>query len=486
LEYDNTLANLFGKAPLSAEGFPDSDVLSDALVTRYWEASAEIAAGIADKGLGTFLAGACDPSKGATDDKCLAGLTGPFLKRAYRRPPDAGEVALIRKVYNDGKAAGGMKGGVRFALSVVLQSPQFLYLAEGGTKVEPDGTIRLTGPEVASRLSYALLGGPPSDDLMGAAERGELVTSAGVRAVARRLFGAASSGSPEGLKVRARVRDFLMQWSEADSIPDLSKDASYVKGFTSQIASAMKSELVAFLEHTVWTEGLSVRATLTAPVSFMTPELARFYGMPAGPGGLTKVTLDGRQRAGLLTQGGLLSALATQQESSPIHRGKFIAGHLLCSLPPPPPPGSVPQLPKPSASQSMRDRLAAHSADPACAGCHTFLDPLGLGLEHFDAAGRWRDTEAGKPVDARGRIPGWSDGQFDGAIQLGQKLGESPQVAGCILSQWHRYAYGRDVDAELDACSVARMRKRLEGGGRWEDILLSFIESDTFTHARTR
>jgi hypothetical protein len=195
---------------------------------------------------------------------------------------------------------------------------------------------------------------------------------------------------------------------------------------------------------------------LTAPYTFMDAELAPLYGVPAPTTpGFSRVDLDPTRRAGLLTQVGVMATLGHENQTDPVHRGKFVRERLLCETVPPPPPNANITPPVVTASATTRVRFTQHRADPACAACHSLMDPIGLGFEHYDAVGVWRDTDNGFPVDATGQVNG-SDvaGPFDGAIELSKKLASSQQVKDCFVQTWFAFAHGRSV-TQADAGNLA-------------------------------
>jgi hypothetical protein len=217
--------------------------------------------------------------------------------------------------------------------------------------------------------------------------------------------------------------------------------------------------------------------------SYMNKELAAFYGV-SGPAGPTfeKVMLNATQRGGVLTQGAFLAANAGPRQSSPVARGVYVRERLLCSPPPPPPP-NIPRLKEPDGKSSTRERLAQHRSDPACAGCHTLFDPLGLGFEHYDAVGKWRDTDAGKTVDATGEINGTDiDGAFDGALDLATRMAGSAQVRDCLVRQWFRFGYARG-EQESDRCTLDALNTALSSNGNnIRELAVALTQADPFLY----
>ncbi|MGB1017146.1 MAG: DUF1588 domain-containing protein, partial [Nannocystaceae bacterium] len=216
----------------------------------------------------------------------------------------------------------------------------------------------------------------------------------------------------------------------------------------------MLAETELFAERVTFDEGGGLRALLTASYLWTDPELATLYGVVAQETATdepTRVELDPTQRAGILTQLSVLAGHATASESSPIRRGKLVREQLLCEPLNPPPPTADISLPAPDPDATTRERFAQHTADPTCAGCHTQIDPIGFGLENYDALGRYRSEENGFAIDASGEVVGSDiEGGFVGAIELAHQLAESEQVRRCVARQWYRYALGRAEDLEVD------------------------------------
>jgi hypothetical protein len=180
-----------------------------------------------------------------------------------------------------------------------------------------------------------------------------------------------------------------------------------------------------------------------------------------------------------------MATYASATESSPVKRGKWIRTRLLCQDLPDPPPG-IPALPAPTPGVSTRQRFAEHTASPACSGCHSLIDGLGFGLEHYDGIGAFRSLDHGVPVDSHGEITATSDadGPYDGAPQLAEVLADSQHLNDCVPTQWFRYAIGRREGAD-DACSLAAMQETFKSqGGDLKQLLIALAQSDAFAHYR--
>jgi hypothetical protein len=177
--------------------------------------------------------------------------------------------------------------------------------------------------------------------------------------------------------------------------------------------------------------------------------------------------------------------LAKANQTGPVQRGKFVREQLLCMQMPPPPAGVVIKVPDVSQTLSARERFGAHSKDATCAGCHTLMDPIGLALENFDGAGRYRETENGKPIDASGEVL-QSDvtGSFVGASGLAQKLAQSRAVKACLARAWFEYGFGREQSDE-DSCALAQVNQKFESSGyQIKELITALTESDPFLYRK--
>jgi hypothetical protein len=255
----------------------------------------------------------------------------------------------------------------------------------------------------------------------------------------------------------------------------------------------MGKETDQFLDAAFWGDvpgvpGGDLAAIFTAPYTFVNAALRTFYGMTSATGaGFVKTDLDPQKRGGLLTQGSLMAVQASANQTSPVRRGQFVREHLLCQDLPPPPPNAMIELPALNPKLTTRERFSRHALDPSCSGCHSLMDPVGLGFENYDTTGRWRDTENGLPINASGEVLGLKgvSPAFNGALDLGRKLGAAAEVKDCVVLQWFRFGYGRDDD-KSDTCSLDVLKKRFSDSGlKLRDLLTALTETDAFLYKRT-
>jgi len=488
-EYDNTLRDLLGDGSRPSSAFPPDEKLSlfsnDAtaqsvtrLLAEGYMGAAEAASARATASLTGLLP--CTPD--AADDACIGAFIDDFGKRAFRRPLDDEDRTDLRAAFDAGQAEGGVSTGVGTVIEVVLQSPEYLYRVEGGAGAGPgagaaNASVAPVAPyELAARLSYLFWGTMPDAALFDAAARGDLATSDGVRAQAERLL-----ADP---RTRLTLASFFDQFPGLGQLGGLQKDPSIYPTFETGLRAAFHGETLTFLDSILWDGDARLSTLLTAPFTFVNGKLASFYGMaPVDGTTFRRVDVDPARRGGLLTQGAFLATRAKFDQTSPVHRGKFVRERLFCTTLSPPPPDIAIRAPDLDPRLTTRERFAQHSADPYCAGCHRLMDPIGLGFENFDGVGLWRDTESDQPVDGSGELTGTDvDGTFDGPRDLERRLAGSAQVERCATNQWFRFAHGRP-DTPDDACSLDQLGRDFHAsGGDLRELLLAITQTDAFRY----
>jgi hypothetical protein len=449
-EYDNTVRDLLGDTSRPAQQF-EPDTLADGFtnnadtqnvgtnLAQQYLTAAEALSVSATKNLPQLMG--CDPAtEGAA---CVRLFTARFGQRAWRRPLTTEETERLVAVYT--KARGDFEATVsaQTLLQTILLSPNFLYRVERGVATPGASVVPLTSWELASRLSYFLLGSMPDDTLFAAAASDALRTPEQVAAQARRLL-AATGGA-----VTDRVAQFFVEWLRLVNIDRLGKDTAVFPTFKPTLAPQLGEETRTFVKRTLFGGPGDLGTLLTAPYTYASAEVAALYG--AGPPDADgKVALNPAQRAGLLTQAAVLATFAKADTSDPVHRGKFIWESLFCGNVPAPPANVNVTPPMVTPGTTARQRFGEHRSAAGCASCHVVMDPIGLALENYDALGRWRDTENGFQIDASGELKGTDvDGTFVGAVALARKLAQSQRVATCAVRQLFRFGYGRyDVDAD--------------------------------------
>ncbi len=489
-EYNHVLRDLLGIESAPASSFvPDETALgfdnnaaalwvSQILAEQYQEA-AEQSAGQTTQQLLALTD--CDPAV-TSEQTCAGQLIADFGLRAYRRPLSPDEQTRLMTVYDAVRAAPGETYVTALAAVVeaLLQSPHFLYRVEHGTgDSDGDGLTKLSDWEMASRLSFLIYNSMPDDELFAAAAAGELSSLAQIEAQARRML--------EDDRAQPAFKNFHWQWLHLDPIDYLTKDAAMFPGFNQTVRGLLEQENEAFLRGITQDGTGSLDDLLLSQTTYLNDTLADHYGVDStGLGAaLTEVTLD-EHRAGILTQGALLSVLAKTNQTSPILRGVFVRERLLCEPLPSPPDDVDIQPPDPDPNLSTRERFAQHTEDPNCQSCHELIDPVGFGLEDFDAVGRYRTTENGQLVDASGQIlySFEGDGMFNGAVGLAQMLAAEDKVQNCYVSQWFRFGYGRQETAD-DICALDYLKTTFDESGRnIHELVVALTKTPAFRYRR--
>lgn len=408
-------------------------------------------------------------------------ILAPLVRRAYRRPAGEEDVERPLRFFREGRKAGGPEAGMEEALAAILVSPRFLFRIEADPPGAAAGAVReLTDLELASRLAFFLWSSLPDEPLLRAAEGGALRTTDGRRSEVARML-----ADP---RARNLVSNFGAQWLHLRGLETVTPDLRLFIDFDDNLRQAMRRETELFLEDILLGDR-SVLELISADHTFLNERLARHYGVPHVLGShFRRVSFagdPGRQRGGLLRHGSLLTVTSYATRTSPVVRGHWILANLVGSPPPPPPP-SVPALDARSISEKLpiRQRLAAHRADPVCASCHVQMDPVGFALENFDAVGRWRVFEDGEAVDALGGMPG--AGEFSGVAALEQALLKRPEIfAANLAEKLLIFGLGRPLD-HRDAPVVRAIVGRAGAENhRFSALIHAIVESTPFRFRRT-
>lgn len=472
-QYANTVRDVLGYAvDVSALDLPEkvgpfdanfSAPVSTVLVEQYRGLAEQVAA---EADVNALLS--CDD-----EATCLEPFVQSFGRRLLRRPLTDSEQATYLEL-----AAGEATpvAGARLVVEAMLQAPHFLYQLELGLPDDDaDGLVALDGFELATRLSFFLWNSTPDDALLDAAAAGELETSEGLLGQAQRLLA-------DG-RARTAVGDFHAQWLGIDHLESTDKDPAVYPEYDEAMARAMRDETRRFTSTVVLQGDGRLQTLLTADYTYLEPPLFELYGItpPAEHHPGMPVSLAGTPRMGLLTQGAFLAAHAHPNQSGPIKRGVEVRTHLLCDPPPPPPVDAMVIPPDPDPDLTTRELFELHTEDPACAGCHSLIDGIGLGFEGFDGIGAYREQQNGMPVDQAGVLVGTDvDGEFEGVAELAERLASSDMVRQCVTRQWFRFAFGRN-EAEQDACTLELLDETFAASGYdVRALMLELIQTDAF------
>ncbi len=409
----------------------------------------------------------------------LYDILRAFADRAFRRPATHDELTrLLGIVLSAEKDGESEESGIRLALQAVLTSPHFLFRIE--LDQSPDSSIAPLPDndfDLAARLSYFLWSSMPDEELSQLAARGALRH--------RETLGAQAGRMLRDPRARALLENFASQWLQTRKLKEFAPDPALFPEFDESLRSAMLEE-TRLLCATIQEEDRSVLDFLDADFTFVNERLARHYGMPDVRGeGFRRVSLAGTPRGGVLTHASILAATSNPTRTSPVKRGKWILENIL-GAPPSPPPSGVEALKESAATGSsgtLRQRMERHRSDPACASCHRRMDPLGFGLENFDAVGGWRTRDGEQSIDSSGELPGGR--AFEGPGELRAALRSRPDAfARCLAEKMLTFALGRGLDRR-DRLAVERIVARLARDGyRFSALIMAIVDSEPFRARR--
>ena len=417
------------------------------------------------------------PREVAPSERAAAAreFIGAFATRAFRRPVASEEVERLMRLYAVAEQAGdSFEGCVKLALEAVLVSPHFLFRIEADPPDMPaDGVRELNDFELASRLSYFLWSSMPDEELFALARANRLREPSQLEAQVKRMM--------RDAKARALVDNFAGQWLQLRTLDRVTPDKNLFKEFDQRLRESMRTETEMFFE-SVLKEDRPILDFLDAKYTFINDRLAKHYGIE-GPKGkqFERVELDGVQRGGILTHASVLTVTSNPTRTSPVKRGKFVLESIL-GTPPPPPPSEVPELQDNAEAQltgSLRQRMEQHRENPSCALCHKQMDPIGFGLENYNAIGGWRTMDGQFPVEAGGEFPGGKP--FTTPAELMAILRErKEQFCRCLTEKLLIYAIGRGLEEDdarvIDELAAAAQR----GEYRFSSLLLAIVQSEPF------
>jgi len=473
-EYNNVVRDLLGDTSQPAQQFPPEDFvngfknqtqgqsISPLLMEAYSAAAEKVVRNAVRRGSIPAQTAASDPA-----------FVTAFGRRAFRRPLNPSEKQRYQALY--------LKGGAPLVVEAMLQSPAFLF------RLEDASDAALKPYAAASRLAFALWGSMPDEALLNAAAAGELRSKAGVERHARRLL--ADERAKENLD------EFTSQWLRFDRVIGTSKDRRKYPKFNREAAVAMTEEARRFVRDLAWSDR-NFMDLLTDPHGYVSADLAAIYEVPAPAREYERVPFDAKsERAGLLGQSLFLASTAKPDDTSPTARGLFVREQLMCQHVPPPPAGVDTNLPVQSEAKPLtnRERLAVHLSSPACASCHTLIDPIGFGFEKFDAIGGRRElaklmfaqrksNEGPKtvelPLDTTGYVAGLQgSANFSSPRELGEILAKSSVCQECIVKQLFRFTAGRlETPADRPVIQALSARFR-ESQFRFKELMLSLVVS---------
>jgi hypothetical protein len=417
----------------------------------------------------------CYPTKPTEEDSCAKRILQTFMKQAYRRPVADADLETPLAFFKEARANGGFDSGIEMAIRALLVNPQFLFRIEKDPAgITPNTAYRISDLELASRLSFLLWSSIPDDELLDLASRRKLSDPAVLERQVRRMLADRRSES--------LVTNFASQWLYVRNLATINPDPRLFPDFDDNLRQAFRRETEMFVDSII-REDRSVLDLLQANYTFLNERLAKHYGVPNVYGSrFRRIDFDKNSgRGGLLGQGSVLTVTSYATRTSPVLRGKWILDNLL-GTPPAPPPPLVPQLKEGVESGkvlTMRELVAKHRANPACAGCHNLMDPIGFALEQFDAIGRSRTSDSGSPIDATGNLPDGS--RFDGASELQKALLKRPDLfVSTLTEKLLIYALGRGVEP-YDAPAIRKIVRNSKAADfRFSAVILGIVNSTPF------
>jgi hypothetical protein len=484
VEYENTVRDLIGgnipllpAQPSDAvlQGSFENDALSlgpsDVRIARYETAAISLGEHAVSSSAARDRVLPCT----TVDAECGREFVEGFGKRAFRRPLTTDEFDRWAGFFESQRVAIDFDAAVQLTVCAMLQTPHFLYRLENqGSEVTAD-QLELSQYELASRLSYLLWETMPDDELLAAADAGELGTDEQLEAQARRLL--------EDDRARTAVRNFHRQWLYVDRVLGEDKLPELFPMWQGPVRESAKEETLLFIENTFF-DGGTVKDLFTSNVAYIDDAMAELYNVPTPSEPWSQVELDPQERAGLLSRIAFLAGNAHDANGSPPLRGVYVMERLLCEPRPSPPANanvSPPEADPEQGPMTNRQLFEQRVGPSSCQGCHIRIDGFGYGFENYDAAGQFRVEDNQLPIDASGFASGiGNDAAYEGAVELQDLLGESDVVRDCVVQQWFAYANGRAMEP-ADTCQVEAIQRAFaDNGGNLVELLVSIVTRPEF------
>ncbi len=492
-EYGATLRDLYGVDPSVTDSLPE-EVLGEGYLNSISPLQSELFLEIANKVVEQVVAPegkeptatqerlfGAPPPNGADLREAARKVARSLARDAFRRPPSESELDVLVDVYELGRDNElNHTAALGLMFKAVLVSPQFLFITPAGAPPSDEDIVRLDDHQLASRLSYLLWSAPPDAELSALADRGELNRPGALRAQVARLL--------KHPRSRALFDGFGAQWLRVGGLDRQVFDPEVFPQMTPTLRQAMLDEARLFFESIV-RENQRVMRFVDSDYTFLNEPLAELYGLGASVKGprMRRVQLRNPNRGGILGMPATLAATSFPNRTSPVRRGVWTLEQVLGERVPPPPP-NVPELEEQDAKSieglTLRQRNELHQKDPVCANCHRVLDPIGFGLENFDAIGRWRDkNDQGLAIDSAGKLP--TGEPFSNPVELKRLLaGREADVARNLTERLMAYALGRQLEGYDEIVIDQLMEKIARDDYRVRSIVTEVLASYLFTHRR--
>lgn len=495
MEYGNTLHDLFGVDPAVAKELPDEvsgEGYLNTLSPLQSEQYLDIADEVLDRALGPVGATPTKlqkklfgeaPAKGADPRVTVRGVARSLARSAYRRPPTEAEVEVLVGVFDLGiENKLTYPAALRLMFKAVLVSPQFLFITPAtDMEVGKNKIVPLDDYQLASRLSYLLWATMPDAELSALADTGKLHEPAVLKAQVGRLM--------KDPRSRALFDGFGAQWLGLGELETKTFDTAKFPMMTREMRAAMYDEARLFFESIV-RENRSVVNFVDSDYTYLNGTLAKLYGMEKTVKGpeMRRVTLTDANRGGILGMPAILATTSFPNRTSPVKRGVWVLEQVLGEHVPPAPP-NVPSLEKQDhakvASLTLRQRTELHRSNVVCANCHKILDPIGFGLENFDAVGRWRsvDDDSGGAIDAAGELPGGK--HFSAPKELKVIIaGKKTELARNLTEKLLAYALCRQLEGYDEIVVDQLMETLAKDDFRMQTLITEIVGSYPFTQRR--
>jgi len=493
-EYANTLRDLYGVDSSIADTLP-AEVEGEGFLNSISPLHSELFLGMANKVIDQIIApeGQAptavqkrlfgETPKGTDLRKAARGVARTLARDAYRRPPTDAELDVLVDVYDLARNNDlNHMAALGLMLKAVLVSPQFLFITPAGEPESKDAIVLLDDFQLASRLSYLLWSAPPDAELAALADKGELHKPEVLRTQVERLLKDARS--------RALFDGFGAQWLRVNELDGQVFDPKTFPQMTPALRTAMMDEARLFFESIV-SENQSVVRFVSSDYTFVNEPLAKVYGLEQSVRGpkMRRVKLTNPNRGGILSMPATLATTSFPNRTSPVLRGVWVLERILGERVPPP-PADIPELEEQDHKKveglTLRQRTELHQSEATCRNCHKILDPIGFGLENFDAIGRWREkNDQGLAIDSAGKLP---DGkEFSTPAELKRLLAKrEADLARNLTERLMAYALGRQLEGYDDVVIDQLMVKIAADNYRMRTIITEVITSYLFTHRRIK